>query len=107
MNSMIANTDRLIELIVHEDKNVLKELLTTDRVIYDNANASYFVNLDRKVKPEKIKAKKGEKKANKKEQQKANSVAMKATLKQVFSENSQKYLSVNRNSSVAVINLKP
>ncbi|MCH2208848.1 MAG: DUF1588 domain-containing protein [Lentisphaerales bacterium] len=90
MNSMIANTDRLIELIVHEDKNVLKELLTTDRVIYDNANASYFVNLDRKVKPEKIKAKKGEKKANKKEQQKANSVAMKATLKQVFSENSQK-----------------
>ena len=34
MNSMIANTDRLIELILHEDKNVLKELLTTDRVIY-------------------------------------------------------------------------
>ncbi|MFT5409132.1 MAG: hypothetical protein ACI9NC_001853 [Verrucomicrobiales bacterium] len=34
MNSMIANTDRLVELILHEDKNVLKELLTTDRVIY-------------------------------------------------------------------------
>ena len=34
MNSMIANTDRLIELILQEDKNVLKELLTTDRVIY-------------------------------------------------------------------------
>ena len=34
MNSMIANTDRLIELILHEDKNVLKELLTTDRVVY-------------------------------------------------------------------------
>jgi hypothetical protein len=34
MNSMIANTDRLIELVLHEDKNVLKELLTTDRVVY-------------------------------------------------------------------------
>jgi hypothetical protein len=34
MNSMIANTDRLVELILHEDKNVLKELLTTDRVVY-------------------------------------------------------------------------
>ncbi|MDA1045737.1 MAG: DUF1588 domain-containing protein [Verrucomicrobia bacterium] len=34
MNSMIANTDRLIELILHEDENVLKELLTTDRVVY-------------------------------------------------------------------------
>ena len=34
MNSMIANTDRLIELILHEDKNVLNELLTTDRVVY-------------------------------------------------------------------------
>jgi hypothetical protein len=34
MNSMIANTDRLVELILHADKNVLKELLTTDRVIY-------------------------------------------------------------------------
>ena len=34
MNSMIANTDRLIELILREDKNVLKELLTTDRVVY-------------------------------------------------------------------------
>ena len=34
MNSMIANTDGLIELILREDKDVLKELLTTDRVIY-------------------------------------------------------------------------
>jgi len=34
MNSMIANTDALIELILQEDKNVLQELLTTDRVIY-------------------------------------------------------------------------
>ena len=34
MNSMVANTDGLIELILHDDKDVLKELLTTDRVIY-------------------------------------------------------------------------
>ena len=34
MLSMIANTDCLIELILREDKNVLKEILTTDRVIY-------------------------------------------------------------------------
>ncbi|MDA1143173.1 MAG: DUF1588 domain-containing protein [Planctomycetota bacterium] len=34
MNSMIANTDRLVELILQEDKQVLKELLTTDRVVY-------------------------------------------------------------------------
>ncbi len=34
MTSMVANTDRLIELILQEDKSVLKELLTTDRVIY-------------------------------------------------------------------------
>ncbi len=34
MNSMIANTDGLVELILQEDKNVLKELLTTNRVIY-------------------------------------------------------------------------
>ena len=34
MNSMIANTDSLVELILREDKDVLKELLTTDRVIY-------------------------------------------------------------------------
>jgi hypothetical protein len=34
MNSMIANTDRLVELILQEDQQVLKELLTTDRVIY-------------------------------------------------------------------------
>ena len=34
MNSMIANTDALIELILREDKDVLKELLTTNRLIY-------------------------------------------------------------------------
>lgn len=34
MNSMVANTDGLIELILREDREVLKELLTTDRLIY-------------------------------------------------------------------------
>jgi hypothetical protein len=34
MSSMVANTDGLIELILGEDKHVLKEMLTTDRVIY-------------------------------------------------------------------------
>ena len=31
--NMTANTDRLIELILAEDKDVLKELLTTDRIV--------------------------------------------------------------------------
>ena len=34
MTSMVANTDGLVELILAEDKHVLKEMLTTDRVIY-------------------------------------------------------------------------
>jgi hypothetical protein len=34
MNSMIANTDRLVEVILQEDKQVFEELLTTDRVVY-------------------------------------------------------------------------
>lgn len=55
INSMIANTDGLIELILQEDKNVLKELLTTDRVIYQpytsvrlhrgmTTDIAYFIN---------------------------------------------------------------
>ena len=55
INSMIANTDGLIELILREDKNVLKELLTTDRVIYQpytsvrlhrgmTTDIAYFIN---------------------------------------------------------------
>ena len=39
MLSMVANTDGLIELILQEDKNVLKELLTTNRVIYQPASS--------------------------------------------------------------------
>lgn len=43
MFSMTASTDRLIELILTEDKNVLRELLTTDRVVVDaGADARYY-----------------------------------------------------------------
>ncbi len=43
MFGMTANTDRLIEWILHEDKNVLYELLTTDRVVFDaGADTDYF-----------------------------------------------------------------
>lgn len=37
-----ASTDRLIELILAEDKNVLKELLTTQRVVATQADNIYF-----------------------------------------------------------------
>ncbi len=43
MFGMTANTDRLIELILQEDKNVLQELLTTDRVVFSaGQDAPYF-----------------------------------------------------------------
>ena len=72
MSSMVANTDALIELILREDKNVLKEMLTTDRVIYQpytsganfrdgilfKSDIGYFMNRGKKfeefIKPEKI-----------------------------------------------------
>ena len=72
MNSMVANTDGLIEMILQEDKNVLKELLTTDRVIYQpytsganfrdgilfKSDIAYFMKRGKKFeefkKPEKI-----------------------------------------------------
>ena len=37
-----AGTDRLIEIILEEDKDVLKELLTTDRVVTGPADDTYF-----------------------------------------------------------------
>ena len=37
-----ASTDRLIELILAEDKNVLKELLTTQKVVAARNDSSYF-----------------------------------------------------------------
>ncbi len=43
MFGMTASTDRLIELILKEDKEVLRELLTTDRVVFDtDRDADYF-----------------------------------------------------------------
>ena len=37
-----ASTDRLIELILEKDKDVLKELLTTQQVVVSNADKTYF-----------------------------------------------------------------
>lgn len=43
MFDMTASTDRLIELILQEDKDVLRQLLTTDRVVLNVADDSpYF-----------------------------------------------------------------
>ena len=43
MHGMTANTDRLVELILEEDKDVLLQLLTTDRVVVDPRMAhDYF-----------------------------------------------------------------
>ncbi len=65
INSMIANTDGLIEIILREDKNVLKELLTTDRVIYQpytsvrlhrgmTTDIAYFINRGKAFVPIKV-----------------------------------------------------
>ena len=37
-----ASTDRLIELILEKDKNVLKQLLTTQKVVAERADNTYF-----------------------------------------------------------------
>ena len=50
MINHIANTDRLVELIVQEDKNVFKELLTTDRVVLEEKFPSYFRNIEKDYK---------------------------------------------------------
>ena len=43
MFGMTANTDRLIELILQEDEDVLHELLTTNRVVFNaSEDAPYF-----------------------------------------------------------------
>ncbi len=39
---MVASTDRLVELVLAEDKNVFHELLTTDRVVIAPSDAPYF-----------------------------------------------------------------
>ncbi|MCP4846548.1 MAG: DUF1588 domain-containing protein [Verrucomicrobiaceae bacterium] len=61
MFGMTASVDRLIELIVQEDKQVLKELLTTDRFILDpGSDLLYFSTREKLRKPPP--QKKGEKK---------------------------------------------
>ncbi len=42
MFSATASTDRLIEIILQEDKDVLKQLLTTDKVVATKADETYF-----------------------------------------------------------------
>ena len=42
MFDAVASTDRLIELILKEDKNVLKELLTTQQVVATRTDNTYF-----------------------------------------------------------------
>lgn len=49
-----ASTDRLIELILDEDKDVLKRLLTTDEVVVKSSNKSYFGSVKMKKKKSKI-----------------------------------------------------
>jgi hypothetical protein len=51
MFSMAASTDRLVEMVLQEDKNVLAELLTTDRVVlHREEDLRYFSHLDKLVK---------------------------------------------------------
>jgi len=42
MFDAVASTDRLIELILHDDNEVLKELLTTDKIVATEADRAYF-----------------------------------------------------------------
>jgi len=62
INSMIANIDGLIELVVREDKQVLREMLTTTRVIYQpytsvriargmTTDIAYFINKEKPFVP--------------------------------------------------------
>lgn len=43
-----ASTDRLVELILEEDKDVLKQLLTTDKVVATKSDSVYFGRLNSK-----------------------------------------------------------
>ncbi len=51
MHGMASHTDRLVELILAEDKDVLKELLTTNRVVISpGTDVRYFSQLEKLVK---------------------------------------------------------
>ena len=63
-----ASTDRLIELILEEDKEVLKELLTTQKVVATRGDSTYFGKLKTREEREMANAerKREEKKAKEK-----------------------------------------
>jgi len=83
MNSIIANTDRLIELILHEDKDVLKQLLTTNRVVFDpSRDTRYYDNIDKQTVVDKSKGK--GKKISKKEQAALTKNQKEAAFKRIF-----------------------
>ena len=72
-----ASTDRLIELILDEDKDVLKQMLTTTKVVATNTDRTYF---GRKNSPEERKVaeaarKKAEEERTKKEQETFDSLS--------------------------------
>ena len=46
----MASTDRLVELILEEDKDVLKNLLTTQKVVVASLNQSYYGGRTKKAK---------------------------------------------------------
>lgn len=56
MFRMTSSTDRLIELILEEDRNVLKELLTTNRVVLDKPDAPYYGEYISSKRPPVVKA---------------------------------------------------
>lgn len=59
MFGMTAHTDRLVELIVAEDREVLRELLTTNRVVSNKAESLYYSQFENLKKAPVAKDKKG------------------------------------------------
>ena len=74
-----ASTDRLIELVLEKDKDVLKELLTTQQVVATRSDATYFGRLHT---AEERKAAAARKKAEEQEMQ----ASIEADLKEVIAE---------------------
>ncbi|MEM8952625.1 MAG: DUF1588 domain-containing protein [Verrucomicrobiota bacterium] len=50
MYAATQSTDRLIELILEEDRDVLSEILTTDRVVYDRRNDTLYYSTHENLK---------------------------------------------------------
>jgi len=81
-----ASTDRLIEIILGEDRNVLKELLTTDRVVASPKDNTYFGR--KHTKEEQALAVAAKKKAQKEQEEKeaAELASLKAELARLEAE---------------------